>query len=159
MLMSAANITLKDQVKNFDDGITVPFIKGLYFWNMQFNPKPHIKGDFDVNAKGSTSLIAKEVRSEHLNTFLTITNNEIDMMYIKRDNVLREVVKNLDLSDLDLIKSRDQVQIEEKARAEQQAKNEEFEREIAMLKAQSGGHMGGQMQPGAASGMPGGVSM
>ena len=28
---------LKDQIKNFDDGITIPFIKALYFWNMDFN--------------------------------------------------------------------------------------------------------------------------
>lgn len=158
MLMSAANITLKDQVKNFDDGITVPFIKGLYFWNMQFNPKPNIKGDFEVSAKGSSSLIAKEVRSEHLNTFLTVTNNEIDQMYIKRDNVLREVVKNLDLSDLDLIKSRVQVEIEEKERSNQAAKMQQFEMDIAILKAQSGGHMAGK-QAGAESNMPSGIEM
>ena len=163
MLMGAANITLKDQIKNFDDGITVPFIKGLYFWNMQFNPKPHIKGDFGVSAKGSSSLIAKEVRAENLNTFLTITNNDIDQMYTNRDVILRQVAENLDLGDLGLIKSRDQVKIEEKRRAEQQEKNEQFEKEIAMLKAKSGGHMGGQPpaepQPGASSGMPEGVAL
>jgi hypothetical protein len=155
MLMGAANITLKDQVKNFDDGITIPFIKGLYFWNMQFNPKQNIKGDFGVAAKGSSSLIAKEVRAEHLNTFLTITNNEIDQMYTNRDNVLREVAKNLDLDDLDLIKSKDQVQKEEQQRSIQAQKNEQFEKEIAMLKAQSGGHMGGA----AASGLPEGLNI
>ena len=153
MLMSAANITLKDQVKNFDDGITVPFIKGLYFWNMQFNPKPHIKGDFEIQAKGSSSLIAKEVRSEHLNMFLNITNNEIDMMYTHRDNILREVVKNLDLDDLDLIKSRDQVEIEEKARAQENEKMKQFEMDIAILKATSGGHVNPN-QVGASSNMP-----
>ena len=31
MLMGSANITLKDQLKNFDDGITKPFIKSMYF--------------------------------------------------------------------------------------------------------------------------------
>jgi len=157
MLMSAANITLKDQVKNFDDGITVPFIKGLYFWNMQFNYKPDIKGDFEVDAKGSSSLIAKEVMSEHLNTFLQATTNDIDMMYIKRDNLLREVVKNLDLDALDLIKSRDQVKIEQKQRDMMEEKMREFEMAIAWMKAASGGHMQGMppMQQGAAqSGMP-----
>jgi len=45
MLMGQANITIKDQVKNFDDGITSPFITAMYYWNMEFNEDPSIKGD------------------------------------------------------------------------------------------------------------------
>jgi len=161
MLMSAANITLKDQVKNFDDGITVPFIKGLYFWNMQFNPKTSIKGDFEVQAKGSSSLIAKEVMSEHLNQFLQITSNEIDMMYTKRDNMLRMVAKNLDLDEYDLVKARDEVAIEQKQRADLEERMRQFEMKIAWMKAISGGHMDKDtgIPEGASSNMPEGVDV
>ena len=141
MLMGAANVTVKDQIKNFDDGITLPFIKGLYFWNMEFNPKENIKGDFQVMAKGSTSLIAREVKAESLITFMNVTNNPTDLMYTKRDNVLREYTRVLDLDDMDLIKDPNTVKIEEKSRAEAIEANEQFEKEIAMIKAKSGGHM------------------
>ena len=141
MLMGAANVALKDQIKNFDDGITKPFIKALYFWNMDFNPKEHIKGDFSVIAKGSTSLIAREVRQEHLNNFLAITNNDVDLLYTKRDNVLREMIKIMDLNDLDLIKDKNTIEIEQKARQEQMEEDRQFEKDLALLKAKSGGHM------------------
>jgi len=156
MLMGAANVTLKDQVKNFDDGITKPFIKAMYFWNMDFNDKENIKGDFAVNAKGSSSLIAREVKAESLNQFLNITNNPTDLMYTNRDNVLREVVKIMDLDDLELIKDKQQVAIEQQQRSEEMAKDKQFEQELAMIKADSGGHTsGGQSkgQPPAQQGM------
>jgi hypothetical protein len=148
MLMGAANITLKDQVKNFDEGITKPFIKGLYFWNMEFSEKEHIKGDFNVQARGSTSLIAREVKLESLHQFLALTANEIDMMYTRRDNVLRAIVKAMDLDDMELIKDKNTVEIEEQDRAEAQKADKEFMQELAMLKAKSGGHVEGEMTPG-----------
>lgn len=141
MLMGAANVTLKDQIKNFDDGITVPFIKALYFWNMDFNEKEFIKGDFNVVARGSSSLIAREVKSESLMQFMQTTNNPTDMMYTKRDNILREYAGVLDLDELDLIKDTNTVAMEEKARSQQQEEEQAFMRELAMIKATSGGHM------------------
>lgn len=148
MLMGAANITLKDQVKNFDEGITKPFIKGLYFWNMEFNEKEHIKGDFSVQARGSTSLIAREVKLESLHQFLQLTANEIDMMYTRRDNILRAIVKAMDLDDMELIKDKNTVEIEEKDRLDARAADKEFMQNLAMLKAQSGGHVEGELTPG-----------
>ncbi len=141
MLMGAANVTVKDQIKNFDDGITLPFIKALYFWNMEFNPKENIKGDYQVMAKGSTSLIAREVKAESLVTFMNVTNNPTDLMYTKRDNVLREYVKVLDLDEMDLIKDPNTVKLEEGARAKAQEAAEKFDRDLALMKAKSGGHM------------------
>jgi hypothetical protein len=141
MLMGSANITLKDQVKNFDDGITVPFIKALYFWNMDFNPKENIKGDFQVQARGSTSMIAREVKQESLLQFMNITNNPTDLMYTKRDNVLREYVKMQDIDEFDLIKDSNTVKVEGQQRMEAQAKEEAFMKQLALMKAQSGGHM------------------
>ena len=152
MLMGAANVTLKDQVKNFDDGITKPFIRALYFWNMEFNTKEYIKGDFSVQSRGSTSLIAREVRQESLIQFLNITNNETDLRYTQRPNVLREMVKVLDLDDLDLLKDANTIAIEDKQFEQVAAADKKFEQDLAMLKAKSGGHMS---QPPPAATAPG----
>jgi hypothetical protein len=141
MLMGAANVTLKDQIKNFDDGVTVPFIKSLYFWNMDFNTKEYIKGDFNIVARGASSLIAREVKAEALTTFMQATMNDVDLTYTKRDNVLREFAKVLDLDEYDLIKDKNTVQIEEKARSEAMEEEANFQKELAMIKAKSGGHM------------------
>jgi len=141
LLMGSANITIKDQVKNFDDGITKPFIKSMYFWNMEFNPKPEIKGDFSVNAEGSASLIAKEVRAEQLNQFLALTNNEIDMQFVNRDAILREIAKALDLDEMNLIKNPDQVADEQQRAAAAAEEEKQFMRELELMKAKSSGHV------------------
>ena len=141
MLMGASNITLKEQIKHFDEGITKPFIKAMYFWNMEFNPKENIKGDYNVVCKGTTSLIAKEVRAESINQFMMMTNNEVDLLYTNRDVLLREVTKIMDLDDIDLIKNRSQVEMDEKRRQKEMEENRQFEKELALLKAKSGGHV------------------
>lgn len=154
MLMGASNITLKDQVKNFDDGITKQFIKAMYFWNMDINPKTNIKGDFNIIAKGSTSLIAKEIRAEHINTFLGLTNNPVDLQYTNRDVVLREMAKSLDLDELELIKTKDQIKVDQENAAKQAQEERADAQELAKLKAESGGHVSGKEQEEVPSGVP-----
>ena len=141
MLMGASNTTLKDQIKNFDDGITKQFIQAIYFWNMDLNPKKEIKGDYNIMAKGSTSLIAKEVKAEHLNNFLQLTNNPVDLQYTNRDVVLREMSKSLDLDDMELIKTKDQIKVAQEQASQQAKEDRDQEFELAKIKASSGGHM------------------
>lgn len=97
MLMGAVNIVIKDLITNWDEGITRPFITGLYRWNMQFNNNDEIKGDFDVKARGTASLIAKEVRARQLNEFGALTANPMDAPFINRHrlNLLRAEANEL----------------------------------------------------------------
>jgi hypothetical protein len=149
MLMGSANITLKDQLKNFDDGITKPFIKALYFWNMEFNPKEDIKGDFSVVARGSASLVAKEVRLESLNQFLAIVANDPEAhIVLDRRTLYDEYLKILDLDDVGLLRSEDEIANIRQQQSIQADKDREFDQQERLLKAQSGGHV-----PGAAGGV------
>jgi hypothetical protein len=91
MKMGTINISLRDLVRNFDD-FTEDVVEALYLWNMDFNPKREIKGDFKVKAKGSTSLIMKEVRINALNMFATTMAPE-DWAYVPRRQFLEERVK------------------------------------------------------------------
>jgi hypothetical protein len=141
MLIGASNITLKDQVQFFDDGVTKPFIKSMYFWNMEFNGKDSIKGDFNIVARGTKSLIAKEVKMEQINQFLSLTNNDIDLKYIKRDILLRELAEIFDLDRLGFVRSEAEVRgIEER---EAQAVKEQGDKAIILeaMKAESSGHV------------------
>jgi len=97
MLMGAVNIVIKDLITNWDEGITRSFITGLYRWNMQFNGNDEIKGDFDVKARGTASLIAKEVRARQLNEFSALTANPMDAPFINRHrlNILRAEANEL----------------------------------------------------------------
>lgn len=109
MLLGAAALPIRDTVRNFDK-FTTSFISSLYYWNMQFNDNDAIKGDFAVIARGSTSLIAKEVRSTHLDQFM-VTLSEDEKIYLSTERVLKErmAVRDLPLSlleDPDVVKSK-----------------------------------------------------
>jgi hypothetical protein len=66
ILMNSANVVFRRIVKNFDDDMTVPNIRRLYDWNMQFNETPEIKGDFEVDARGSSVLLVREMQAQNL---------------------------------------------------------------------------------------------
>jgi len=66
MLMNNSNIVLRSAVKNFDDGITVPTVRRFYDFHMAYTDRPEIKGDFDIIAKGTSVLIAREEQQEKL---------------------------------------------------------------------------------------------
>lgn len=66
LLMNSANVVFQRIVKNFDDDVTTPNIRRFYDWNMQFNPKEEIKGDYEVDARGSSVLLVREMQAQNL---------------------------------------------------------------------------------------------
>ncbi len=136
MLMGAASIVMKDLISSFDEGVTKPFILALYRWNMQFNPDDGIKGDFDVQANGTSSMVAKEVRAQQLDQFSQLAANPMDAPYIKRDKLLRQRADAHDLSDV--VKSEEEVQAESNnPMAQQQAAMMETQAKLSMAKLEA----------------------
>jgi hypothetical protein len=99
MLMSAAQITFKGQLFSLDDDVQRPFLEGMYHWNMQFNPKPEIKGDFAVHVKGTSSLVAREIRAQNLDQFANSTMNPMDAPFIDRHELNKQRAMVLELGD------------------------------------------------------------
>lgn len=97
MLMGAAAQNIKSVVKNIDDYLLVPLGRALFAFNMQFDFDKDFVGDLEVVAKGTTSLMRNEVRSQKLLQFLEMTNNPNDTPFVKRDYLLRELAESLDL--------------------------------------------------------------
>ena len=99
MLMSAAQVTFKDQLFSIDDDVQAPFLESMYHWNMQFNPKQEIKGDFNVHVKGTSSLVAREIRATNLDQFANSTLNQFDGPYIDRQALNKERAAILELGE------------------------------------------------------------
>lgn len=89
MLMSAANIELKDLARNFDEGVTSSFMGALYNFNMHWTPDDSIKGDFQIIARGSTALIAKEVQAQQTERFLAFMRSFPD--WIKDEEIVDDI--------------------------------------------------------------------
>jgi hypothetical protein len=97
MLMSAANGSIRTVVKNIDDYLLSPLGKALFSFNMQFDFDPEIKGDLEVKAAGTESLMANEVRSQRLMQFLGVVQNPVLAPFARMDYIVREIAKSMDL--------------------------------------------------------------
>ena len=97
MLMNAASGSIKTVIKNVDDYLLRPLGEGLFRFNMQFNFDPAIKGDLEVKARGTESLMANEVRSQRLMGFLQVASNPALAPFAKFDYIIREIAKAMDL--------------------------------------------------------------
>ena len=97
MLMSAANGSIRTVVKNVDDYLLGPLGKAFFNFNMQFDFDPEIKGDLEVKAQGTESLMANEVRSQRLMQFLGVVSNPALAPFAKMDYIVREIAKSMDL--------------------------------------------------------------
>ena len=97
MLMGAASGSIKTVIKNVDDYLLKPLGEGLFRFNMQFNFDPAIKGDLEVIARGTESLMANEVRSQRLMQFLQVASNPALAPFAKFNYIVREIAKSMDL--------------------------------------------------------------
>ena len=97
MLMDAASGSIKTVVKNFDDYLLGPLGKALFAFNMQFDYDPEIKGDLEVKAQGTSSLMANEVRSQRLMQFLGLVQNPVLAPFAKMEYIIREIALAMDL--------------------------------------------------------------
>lgn len=90
MAFSGAATVTKDMVRAYDRYVA-SMIGSMLKWNMEFNPKKNIKGDFSVVTKGSQSQVAKETRGAALDQFVATLNQEdravLDMYGITIDRL------------------------------------------------------------------------
>jgi len=97
MLMNAASGSVKTVIKNVDDYLLRPLAEGFFRFNMQFDFDPKIKGDLEVKARGTESLMANEVRSQRLMQFLGVASNPALAPFAKFQYIIREIAKSMDL--------------------------------------------------------------
>jgi hypothetical protein len=97
MLMNAAAGGIKTVIKNVDDYLLAPLGKAMFSFNMQFDFDPEIKGDLEIKARGTESLMANEVRSQRLMQFLQVASNPALAPFAKFPYIVREIAKSMDL--------------------------------------------------------------
>jgi len=97
MLMNAASGGIKTVIKNVDDYLLAPIGKAMFSFNMQFDFDAEIKGDLEIKARGTESLMANEVRSQRLMQFLQVASNPSLAPFAKFPYIVREIAKSMDL--------------------------------------------------------------
>ncbi len=98
MLRGDAALPFKDIVRNFDS-FTQSVIYSLVEFNRKFNPDKAQAGDYNVIARGATSLIAKEIRGVQLDT-LAATLSPEDRDHIDDRKLIEARCAVRDLNDM-----------------------------------------------------------
>ena len=98
MLLGAASLNIKTVVKNLDDFLLKPLGEAYFQWNMQFfEGSLDVKGDLEVRATGTNSLMQKEVRSQRLTMFLQTAQSPAIAPFVKISKLISELAYSLDL--------------------------------------------------------------
>ena len=121
MLFNNANSVLRQRVKLYDDNITKPHLARYYDWKMANDPDVSIKGDFEIDARGSTALIERDIQNQALLNLANITNNPRYIPHLKEREELKAILKAFKVNPEEMMKPEDQVKQEMEAQAQQGA--------------------------------------
>lgn len=144
MLYNNANSVLRQRVKLFDDSITRPHISRYYDWKMANDPDPAIKGDFEIDARGSSALIERDIQNQALLNLANITNNPRYIPHLREREELKAILKAFRVNPEEIMKPEDQVQQEMQQQAQQGAPADprieaaKIKAEVDMAKIQDG---------------------
>ena len=134
MFLGAAALPIRDTVRNFDV-FTISVISALTAWNKKYDPNPTRDGDHVTIARGSTSLIAKEVLSQALNEFrASITPDEMPHLKTRGMLVARMKANDLPLDELLEDEDKAQAMIERQAQMQQAAQQAQSDLIMAQVK-------------------------
>jgi hypothetical protein len=140
MMMNAANTILRRMIKAFDDNVTKSIIRRFYDWNMQFNPNETIKGDFQVDARGSSALMVKELQSQQLMQFATFYANPIfaPILASKAPQMIRKIAESMRLAADDVVPTDEEIaQLQQQQAAAQQQQPDDPRILSAQIRAQA----------------------
>src|ERR1019366_30052 len=95
MIRGDAALPFKDIVRNFDQ-FTQSIIQSMVTFNRKFNPDKAQDGDYNVIARGATSLIAKELRGSQVDSLVTtLRPEELPHVNMRKMTEMRFAVRDL----------------------------------------------------------------
>lgn len=118
MAYANAALPFRDTVRNFDK-FTVSVIYSLAQWNMIFHERrAELSGDVRPIARGSTSLMAKEMRAFALDSLANSLTPE-ERLYLNTEELLRQRLNVRDMDTARLMAAPEEVERRQQAQAQQ----------------------------------------
>lgn len=119
MLMNSANVVLRRLVKQFDDYVTKRHIRRYYDYNMAYSDDDAVKGDFEVNARGSSALLVRDVQNQAYMQLMQVAANPTWAPVFKLRELAMKALSGQHIPADEVLKSEDDLRRE----AEIAAKN------------------------------------
>lgn len=119
MLYNNANVVLRLRVKLYDDNITGPHLRRHYDWQMAYSQKQDIKGDMEVDARGSTALLEKDIQNQATLNLANVTSNPRYQQFIDPKEELKVVLRAFKINPDDIMFSEDRIRQNAESQAQQ----------------------------------------
>ncbi len=119
IMVDSANIGVRQRVKLFDDHIIDPHITRYYDWNMQYNEDEDIKGDYQVDARGTGVLLERDTQAQTLLSLFQLKGDPDVNLRVDWDRVVKQLVA---IERADVLKTDEEY--EEAKQAQQQGQQE-----------------------------------
>lgn len=119
IMVDSNNVALRTRVKYYDDCITRPHITRYYDYNMQYNPREDIKGDFNVDVRGTSVLLEKDQQAQTLMQILSAKQDPDINMLVDWEKATKRLFSALRLEDI--LKSDEDYEQAKQQAAQQQA--------------------------------------
>lgn len=119
LLMANTNVVTRRLVKQYDDRLTKPHIRRYYDYNMAYSEKPDIKGDFDVDARGSNALITRDVQNQAYTNLLAAAANPIYASEVNPRKIIEKAIQAQHIDPDEILFTEE----EKKANADRAAQN------------------------------------
>lgn len=116
MKVDSSNVALRMRVKFWDDQITRPHLTRYYHWNMQYNDNEDIKGDFEVDPRGTSILLQRERASQMILQLMQLREDPLIGSIIDWKNAIKQM---LAANKVDILKSDEEIEEIEKQMAAQ----------------------------------------
>jgi hypothetical protein len=127
MMRGDAALPFKDIIRNFDQ-FTMSMVYAMVQFNRKFNPSLAPEGDYNVIARGATSLIAKEVRGMQADSFSQTTKPE-EMIHVDERKLVKMRLAARDMNDV--------LVSEAEAKRRQDGKNKTMQEQAELAKKQA----------------------
>ena len=139
MLMNSANVVLRRLVKQFDDMITRPHIRRYYDYNMMYNEDEEVKGDFQIDARGSSALLTRDIQNQAFLNLLAAGMNPVYGMYLDTQKLFEKALQAQHVDPAEVFKSPEEIDKikEQQAQAAQQQQPPDPRIAAAQIRAQS----------------------
>ena len=119
MLYNNANVVIRMRVKLYDDSVTRNHIRRYYDWMMANSPKQEIKGDMEVDARGSTALLEKDIQNQATINLANVTSNPRYAPFLDPKEELKVILKAFKVSPEDIMLTDEKIEANMQAAQQQ----------------------------------------
>lgn len=118
MLMNNSNVVLRRLVKQFDDYVTKPHIRRYYDYNMMYSDREDIKGDFNIDARGTSALLIRDIQNQAFLNLLAAGGNPVYGPLLNQKKLFEKALQAQHIDPAEIMKTDEQIQQEQQQAAE-----------------------------------------